>query len=97
MAYSSISLTVLRHAPSGSEGASAAAMQLADVLGNALGTGIGAVAVAAAVAGLGSATVGVGVTDAMACAVAITGVFVASGLRSPEATPSIESPSDRDQ
>ncbi|MEK6226104.1 MAG: MFS transporter [Chloroflexota bacterium] len=89
MAYSSISLTVLRHAPSGSEGASAAAMQLADVLGNALGTGIGAVAVAAAVAGLGSAVVGVAITDAMACAVAIAGVFVASRLRSPDAAPSM--------
>ena len=81
MAYSSISLTVLRNAPSGSEGATAAAMQLTDVLGNALGTGIGAVAVAAAVAGLGGAEIGVAVTDAMACAVAIAGVFVASRLR----------------
>jgi len=89
MAYSSISLTVLRNAPSGSEGATAAAMQLTDVLGNALGTGIGAVAVAAAVAGLGRAEIGVAVTDAMACAVAIAGVFVASRLRSPDAAPSM--------
>lgn len=81
MAYSSISLTVLRNAPAGSEGATAAAMQLSDVLGNALGTGIGAVAVAAAVAGFASAEVGVAFTDAMACAVAIAGVFVASRLR----------------
>ncbi len=97
MAYSSISLTVMRHAPSGSEGATAAAMQLADVLGNALGTGIGAVAVAAAVAGLGSATVGVAFTDGMAGAVAIVGVFVASKLRAPDATPAFESPSGREQ
>lgn len=81
IAYSSISLTVLRHAPAGSEGATAASMQLTDVLGNALGTGIGAVAVAAAVASLGSALVGVAVTDVMAGAVAIAGVFVASRLR----------------
>jgi len=81
MAYSSISLTVLRNAPAGSEGATAAAMQLTDVLGNALGTGIGAVAVAAAVAGRGNAELGVAFTDAMACAVAIAGVFVASRLR----------------
>ncbi|MDQ2913681.1 MAG: MFS transporter, partial [Chloroflexota bacterium] len=53
MAYSSISLTVLRHAAAGSEGATSASMQLADILGNAVGTGIGAVAVAAAVASLG--------------------------------------------
>ncbi len=72
-------------------------MQLADVLGNALGTGIGAVAVAAAVAGLGSATVGVAFTDGMAGAVAIVGVFVASKLRAPDATPAFESPSGREQ
>ena len=97
MAYSSISLTVLRHAPSGSEGATAAAMQLTDVLGNALGTGIGAVAVAAAVAGLGTATLGVLATDVMACVAAIAGVFVASRLGPSEATTSIKRPSGRDE
>jgi len=81
MAYSSISLTVLRHAPAGSEGATASSMQLADILGNALGTGIGAVAVAAAVASLGSAVVGVAITDGLAGALAIAGIFVASRLR----------------
>ena len=81
MAYSSISLTVLRHAPAGSEGAAASSMQLADILGTALGTGIGAVAVAAAVASLGGAVAGVAITDALAGAVAIVGVVVASRLR----------------
>ena len=85
MAYSSISLTVLRHAPAGSEGASASSMQLADILGTALGTGIGAVAVAASVASLGSAVVGVAITDGMAAALAIVGVVVASRLRAPTA------------
>jgi len=95
MAYSSISLTVLRHAPAGSEGAAASSMQLADILGNALGTGVGAVAVAAAVATFGSAGVGVAITDAMAAALAIAGVFVASRLRAPAAAPAFESPSSR--
>jgi hypothetical protein len=81
MAYSSISLTVLRHAPAGSEGASASAMQLADILGNALGTGLGAVAVAAAVASAGSAVLGVALTDGIAGGFAIAGIFVASRLR----------------
>jgi len=81
MAYSSISLTVLRQAPAGSEGAAASSMQLADILGNALGTGVGAVAVAAAVASFGTAVVGVAITDAMAGALAVAGVFVASRLR----------------
>jgi MFS family permease len=81
MAYSSISLTVLRHAPAGSEGSTASSMQLADILGNALGTGIGAVAVAAAVASFGSAVIGVAITDGMAGVLAIAGVLVASRLR----------------
>jgi MFS family permease len=87
MAYSSISLTVLRHAPAGSEGATASSMQLADILGNAVGTGIGGVAVAAAVAGAGSAVIGVAATDGLAGALAIAGVFVASRLRAPNASP----------
>jgi hypothetical protein len=81
MAYACISLTVLRHAPAGSEGATASSMQLADILGNALGTGIGAVAVAAAVASLGTAVVGVAITDGLAGALAIVGIFVAAQLR----------------
>ena len=81
MAYSSISLAVLRHAPAGSEGATASSMQLADILGNALGTGIGAVAVAIAVASTGVATSGVAATDALAIAVAAAGVVVAGRLR----------------
>src|SRR5882762_5348412 len=81
MAYSSISLTVLRHAPAGSEGAAASSMQLADILGTALGTGIGAVAVAAAVASGGSAVVGIAITDGLAGVLAIAGVFIASRLR----------------
>jgi MFS family permease len=87
MAYSSISLTVLRHAPAGSEGATASSMQLADILGNAVGTGIGGIAVAAAVAGAGSAVIGVAATDGLAGALAIAGIFVASRLRAPNAAP----------
>jgi hypothetical protein len=72
---------VLRHAPTGSEGATAASMQLADILGNALGTGVGAVAVAAAVASAGTALLGVAITDALAGGLAVAGFFVASRLR----------------
>ena len=81
LAYSPISLTVLRHAPAGNEGAAASSMQLADVLGTALGTGIGAVAVAAAVASVGGPVIGVAITDALAGVLAIAGVFLASRLR----------------
>jgi len=81
LAYSPISLTVLRHAPAGNEGAAASSMQLADILGTALGTGIGAVAVAAAVASVGSAVVGIAITDGLAGVLAIAGVFIALRLR----------------
>ena len=81
MAYSSISLTVLRHAPSGSEGATASAMQLSDALGTALGTGIGAVAVAIAVSSFGTPFDGVAIADVLAAASAVAGVVVAGRLR----------------
>src|SRR5207237_8471633 len=63
MAYSSISLTVLRHSPTGSEGATASSMQLADILGNALGKGLGAAAGASAVAASGGALLGAALPD----------------------------------
>ncbi|OLC19029.1 MAG: hypothetical protein AUH33_06480 [Chloroflexi bacterium 13_1_40CM_68_21] len=81
MAYSSISLTVLGHAPVGSEGATASAMQLSDILGSALGTGVAAVAVALAVAGNGSAGGGVALADGLAGASAIAGIVIAGRLR----------------
>ena len=81
MAYSSISLTVLRHAPSGSEGATASAMQLSDALGTALGTGIGAVAVAIAVSSFGTPFDGVAIADVLAAASAVAGVVVAGRVR----------------
>ena len=81
MAYSSISLTVLGHAPAGSEGATASAMQLSDILGNALGTGVGAVAVAIAVSGSGEAGGGVAVADGLAGASALAGIVIAGRLR----------------
>ena len=83
MAYSSISLVVLRAAPAGREGATASSMQLVETLGNAFGSGIGAVAVGAAVASLGSAVVGVAVTDAIALGFAVFGVLIAPRLRAP--------------
>jgi hypothetical protein len=81
MAYSSISLTVLRLASAGNEGATASSMQLADVLGNALGTGIGAVAVAIAVSAAGGAAGGVAATDALAVAGAAVGAAISGRLR----------------
>jgi MFS family permease len=47
LGYSAVSLIVLREAPPGREGASASALQLSDVLGTVLGTGIGGAFIAA--------------------------------------------------
>ena len=46
IAHATISLTVIEQAPAGGEGAATSAMQLANVLGVALGAGIGGAAVA---------------------------------------------------
>ena len=46
IAHATISLTVIEQAPAGEEGAATSAMQLANVLGVALGAGIGGAAVA---------------------------------------------------
>jgi MFS family permease len=58
LAYSAISLAVLETAPAGQEGAATAAMQLANVLSIALGTGLGGVLVAASNARTGTTSVG---------------------------------------
>jgi MFS family permease len=48
LAYSPLSITVLREARSGQEGSATSALQLSDVLGTALGTGAGGATIAAA-------------------------------------------------
>jgi len=82
MAYAPISLVVLREAPPGQEGTASAAMQLTDLLGVALGTGLGGAAV-----GLGDVlewdpATGIGIAWAMASAVAALGI--ALGRRLPQ-------------
>jgi MFS family permease len=74
LAYSPISVLVLRHAPPGHEGWATGSMQLADNLGVALGAGLGgALVAAAAVAGW---RVGTGIAAAFALA-AVVGVGAA--------------------
>ena len=46
LAYAPLSLTVLRDAPPGGEGAATSGLQLSDVLGTALGTGVGGALIA---------------------------------------------------
>jgi MFS family permease len=68
VAYASISLAVLRQAPEGQEGSSAASMQLSETLGIAFGAGLGGVAVAAAAVAGWPVQVGLGAALALAAA-----------------------------
>ena len=83
LAYSPLSLVVLAEAAAGSEGGATAALQLADTLGTALGTGVsGAILAAAARAG---STLGVGLAAAfgMAAAVGILGSLLGGRVGGP--------------
>lgn len=100
MSFSGISLVVLATAEPGSEGEATSAMQLTDVLGNALGTGAAGAAVAAGVA-LGWATsTGLFVAFGIAAAAAATGALTSRrlpdtsrrrGERSAPSTPAVGS------
>ena len=95
LAYSTPSLIVLREAPPDDQGGLTAALQLADVLGTALGTGVGGALIAL---GSPAGSTGVGglvATFALACGVATVGLALTRRLgarvaagQPPEAVPS---------
>lgn len=78
--YSPISVTVLRAAPPGREGTTSAALQLSDVLGIALGTGVGGAAVAAGDAAGWDVSVGLSIAFAVTGTVALAGVALTRRL-----------------
>ena len=78
-AYSPLSVTALDRSPRGGEGRTTAALQLTDVLGQALGTGAAGAAVASGVHGLG-ARPGVALAFGLAGAVAFIAWLVGSRL-----------------
>ena len=84
LAFSTISLVVLETAPAGQEGSASSAMQLANNLGVALGTGIGGVIIggaggSAAGAG-GAAQAGIFIQDLLMIGVAVLAVVAALRL-----------------
>src|SRR5262249_34061517 len=79
LAYAPISLMMLRKAPPGQEGRSSASLNLADVLGTAIGIGVGG---AAGAAGAGSPP-GLGLPGAVAAAAAAGGGGPAGSPRPP--------------
>jgi MFS family permease len=80
IAYSTITLVVLESAPPGGEGAASSAMQLANVLGVALGTGLGGAILAVVPATDGTQTFGLALIDIGAIVVAAAGAITASRL-----------------
>jgi len=81
LAYSTVSLVVLETAPAGQEGSATASMQLASVLGSALGTGLGGVIIAFAVAAGSSTGSGIAAVDILV--IAITGLAILTAIRLP--------------
>jgi MFS family permease len=78
-AYAPLSVTTLDRAAAGEEGRATSALQLCDVLGQALGTGVAGSIVAAAAAGIGHAP-GVALAFSFGIVVALTGVIVGARL-----------------
>ncbi|MBA2625766.1 MAG: MFS transporter [Acidimicrobiia bacterium] len=89
LAYSSLSLTVLREAAPGLEGEASSALQLLDVLGIALGTGAaGALVDFADVSGRSPGT-GIGSAWALMGLVAVIGLWLSRRLPGPVAVPAV--------
>jgi MFS family permease len=82
MAYAPTSLMMLRMAPPGGEGRASASLNLADVLGTAIGIGVGGAAVAAGAGG----NLQLGITAAFAAAAAVGGVALVITRRLPPGT-----------
>jgi MFS family permease len=79
LAYAPISLMMLRQAPPGREGWASASLNLADVLGSAIGIGIGGAAVAAAA----GSNLTLGITAAFALPAAVAAAALALTRRLP--------------
>ena len=78
-AYAPLTVTTLDRAATGEEGRATSALQLCDVLGQALGTGVAGSIVAAAAAGLGHRP-GVALAFSFGIVVALTAVIVGARL-----------------
>jgi MFS family permease len=85
-AYSPLSVTTLHLAAAGEEGRATSALQLCDVLGQAVGTGV-AGAIVAATARIGHGP-GVTLAFSFAIAVALTGIIVGAWLPGQLTSPS---------
>jgi MFS family permease len=80
MAYSPTTLFMLREAPPGREGWASASLNLADVLGGAIGIGIGGAAISASVRFGWPLPAGLAITFAITACAGITALAVSSRL-----------------
>jgi MFS family permease len=78
-AYAPLSVTTLDRAVAGEEGRATSALQLCDVLGQALGTGVAGAIIAAGTAGIGHGP-GAALAFSFGIAVALTGVIAGTQL-----------------
>ncbi len=78
--YAPISLLVLKDAPSGREGWASASLNLADVLGSAMGIGLGGAAISAAADVRWPISAGVAIAFALAAAAGLTGLAISPRL-----------------
>ena len=81
LAYSTVSLVVLETAPTDQQGAATASMELASVLGSALGTGLGGVIIAIVASSRGLPSTGIALVDVLV--VVMIGVGILAALRLP--------------
>ncbi|HTX26437.1 MAG TPA: hypothetical protein VME19_05400, partial [Streptosporangiaceae bacterium] len=90
-AYAPLSVTTLDRAAAGEEGRATSALQLCDVLGQAIGTGVAGAIVAAAAARIGHGP-GVALAFSFAIAVALIGVIVGARLPGQLTGPAADDP-----
>ena len=85
LAYSPLTLIVLREAPPSEQGAASAALSLTDSLGTALGTGVSGAIVAASIRSTGQPVTGLGFAFAVAVTVAVLGLVLSRRLSAAKA------------
>ena len=81
LAYAPLSVVTLHVAPEGQEGRATSSLQLSDMLGTALGSGVGGVLVALGVAATDSDTPGLVAVYLLGAAVAVVGWCWPAGCR----------------
>lgn len=81
LSYSTVSLVVLETAPADQQGAATAAMELASVLGSALGTGLGGVIIAVVASAGDQPFTGIALVDVLV--VAVIGAGILASVRLP--------------